>query len=266
MFDCHCDVYVFRDRILVSDYDAADEIQSECARVEDGHQSYVKIIFQPSALTDYATAKHMRDWDCSIDASYLPEWWRPALCRARAAARAELWRQARVFTKGPTQVCPTQSQGHTYFVFGEAEVEGFSHCVVHAYGESKVMAGKWCQVYAHDCSTVAAADNSYVELRDGSEGSILNGRMDMCSSASGEYQGFSTGHIYGCGLTHVFDCSCVSVYGEESHISARGQSIISHHNGFVEAHGSVIVISEEPANENQIHLFDHAQKILRSKI
>ena len=41
MFDCHCDVYVFRDRILVSDYDAADEIQSECARVEDGHQSYL---------------------------------------------------------------------------------------------------------------------------------------------------------------------------------------------------------------------------------
>lgn len=52
----------------------------------------------------------------------------------------------------------------------------------------------------------------------------------------------------------------------ESHVSARGQSIISHHNGFVEAHGSVIVISEEPTNENQIHLFGHAQKILRSKI
>lgn len=99
MFDCHCDVFVFRDRILVSDYDAADEIQSECARVEDGHQSYVKVIFQPSSLTDYAAARHMRDWDYSADASYLPEWWRPALCRARAAARAELWRQARVFTK-----------------------------------------------------------------------------------------------------------------------------------------------------------------------
>lgn len=80
----------------------------------------------------------------------------------------------------------------------EAEVEGFSHCVVHAYGESKVMAGKWCQVYAH-----AAADNSYVELRDGSAGSILNGRMDDY----GEYQGFSFGYVYGSGLTHVLDSS-----------------------------------------------------------
>lgn len=69
MFDCHCDVFVFRDRILVSDYDAADEIQSACACVEDGHQAYVKVIFQPSALTDYATARHMRDWDCSTDIS-----------------------------------------------------------------------------------------------------------------------------------------------------------------------------------------------------
>lgn len=266
MFDCHCDVYVFRDRILVSDYDAADEIQSACACVEDGHQAYVKVIFQPSTLTDYAAAKHMRDWDCSTDASYLPEWWRPTLFRARAAARAELWRQARVFTKGSAQICPTQSQGHTYFVFGEAEVEGFSHCVVHAYGESKVMAGKWCQVYAHDCSYVSAADNSYVELRDGSEGSILNGRMNMCSSGYGEYQGFSFGNIYGSGLTYVFDNSHVAIYGEESHVSARGQSIISHHNGFVETHGPAIVISEEPASENQIHLFGSAQKTLRSKI
>lgn len=266
MFDCHCDVFVFRDRVLVSDFDAAEEIQSECARVEDGHQSYVKITFQPFALTDHAAALHIRNWDYVIDMSLPVEQWRPALCHARAAARAELWRQARVFTKGPTQVCPTQSQGHTYFVFGEAEVEGFSHCVVHAYGESKVIAGKWCQVYAHDCSSVAAADNSYVELRDSSEGSILNGRMDMCSSNCGEYQGFSFGHVYGSGLTYVFDNSCVAVYGEESHISARGQSIISHHNGFVEAHGSVIVISEDPASENQIHLFGSAQKILRSKI
>lgn len=266
MFDCHCDVFVFRDRILVSDYDAADEIQSACACVEDGHQAYVKVIFQPSSLTDSAAARHMRNWDCSIDASYLPEWWRPALCRARAAARAELWRQARVFTKGSTQICPTQSQGHTYFVFGEAEVEGFSHCVVHAYGESAIIAGKWCQVYAHDCSTVAATDNSYVELRDGSEGSILNGRMDMCSSASGEYQGFSTGHIYGDGLTHVLDSSNVAIYGKKSKVFANGQSIVSRHDGSVEAHDSTIIIDEDPANENQIHLFDHAQKILRSKI
>lgn len=266
MFDCHCDVFVFRDRVLVSDYDAAEEIQSECARVEDGHQSYVKVIFQPFAPTDSAAAQHIRDWGYVVEATYFPEWWDFTISIACAAARAELWRQARVFTKGPTQVCPTQSQGHTYFVFGEAEVEGFSHCVVHAYGESKVIAGKWCQVYAHDCSSVAAADSSYVELRDSSEGSILNGRMDMCSSNCGEYQGFSFGHVYGSGLTYVFDNSCVAVYGEESHISARGQSIISHHNGFVEAHGSVIVISEEPTNENQIHLFGHTQKILRSKI
>lgn len=109
-------------------------------------------------------------------------------------------------------------------MFGEAEVEGFSHCVIHTYGESKVMAGKWCQVYAHDCSTVAAADNSYVELRDGSEGSILNGRMNMRSSNCGEYSGFSFGNIYGSGLTYVFDNSHVAIYGEESHISARGQS------------------------------------------
>lgn len=261
MFDCHCDVYVFRDRVLVSDYDAADEIFSECARVEDGHQAYVKVIFQPSALTDYATARHMRDWSCSIDASYLPEWWRPALCRARAAARAELWRQARVFTKGSTQVCPTQSQGHTYFVFGEAEVEGFSHCVVHAYGESKVMAGKWCQVYAHDCSTVAAADNSYVELRDGSKGSILNGRMDMCSSDYGEYQGFSFGYVYGSGLTRVLDSSYVAVYGEESNVIANDQSIVNCHKGSIEAHDSAIIIDENPNIENQTYLLGHAQKV-----
>lgn len=62
MFDCHCDVYVFRDRILVSDYDAADEIQSACACVEDGHQACVKITFQPSSLTDYAAAEHIRNW------------------------------------------------------------------------------------------------------------------------------------------------------------------------------------------------------------
>ena len=266
MFDCHCNVFVFRDRVLVSDYDSAEEIQSACARVEDGHQSYVKITFQPFAPTDSAAAQHIRDWCYVVEATYFPEWWDFTISVAFAAERAELWRRARVFTKGPTQVCPTQSQGHTYFVFGEAEVEGFSHCVIHAYGESKVMAGKWCQVYAHDCSTVAAADYSYMELRDGSKGSILNGRMDMCSSASGEYQGFSTGHIYGSGLTYVLDCSCVSVYGEESHVSARGQSIISHHNGFVEAHGPAIVISEEPASENQIHLFGSAQKTLRSKI
>lgn len=266
MFDCHCDVFVFRDRVLVSDFDAAEEIQSECARVEDGHQSYVKITFQPFALTDHAAALHIRNWDYVIDMSLPVEQWRPALCHARAAARAELWRQARVFTKGPTQVCPTQSQGHTYFVFGEAEVEGFSHCVVHAYGESKVIAGKWCQVYAHDCSSVAAADNSYVELRDSSEGSILNGRMDMCSSNCGEYQGFSTGHIYGNGITHVLDSSNVAAYGEESRIFANGQSTISRHGGSVEAHDSTIVIDEDPTNKNQIHLFGPAQKILRSKI
>lgn len=267
MFDCHCDVFVFRDRVLVSDYDSAEEIQSECARVEDGHQSYVKITFQPTSLTNYAATQPIRDWNCMIDMSYLPDWWRPNLWRMRAAARAELWRQARVFTKkGLTSVCPTQTQGHAYFVFDEAEVEGFSHCVVHAYGESKVAAGKWCQVYAHDISTVAAVDNSYVELRDGSEGSILNGRMDMCSSNCGKYDGFSFGNIYGSGLTYVFDNSNVAVYGEESHVSARGESIISHHNGFVEAHGPVIVISEDPASENQIHLFGSAQKILRSKI
>lgn len=266
MFDCHCDVFVFRDRVLVSDFDAAEEIQSECARVEDGHQSYVKITFQPFALTDHAAALHIRNWDYVIDMSLPVEQWRPALCHARAAARAELWRQARVFTKGTTQVCPTQSQGHTYFVFGEAEVEGFSHCVVHAYGESKVIAGKWCQVYAHDCSSVAAADNSYVELRDSSEGSILNGRMDMCSSGYGEYQGFSTGHIYGNGITHVLDSSNVVVYGEESRVFANGQSTISRHGGSVEAHDSTIVIDEDPTNKNQIHLFGPAQKILRSKI
>lgn len=263
MFDCHCDVFVFRDRILVSDYDAADEIQSACACVEDGHQAYVKITFQPSSLTDYAATEHARNWGYIVEATYFPEWWDFTISVSFAAERAELWRRARVFTKGPTQVCPTQSQGHTYFVFGEAEVEGFSHCVVHAYGESKVMAGKWCQVYAHDCSSVSAADNSYVELR---EGSILNGRMNMCSSGYGEYQGFSFGNIYGSGLTYVFDNSHVAIYGEESHVSARGQSIISHHNGFVETHGPAIVISEEPASENQIHLFGSAQKTLRSKI
>lgn len=266
MFDCHCDVFVFRDRILVSDYDAADEIQSACACVEDGHQSYVKVIFQPFTLTDYAAAQHVRDWCYVVEATYFPEWWDFTISIAFAAERAELWRRARVFTKDSTQVCPTQSQGHTYFVFGEAEVEGFSHCVVHAYGESKVMAGKWCRVYAHDCSTVAAADYSYMELRDGSKGSILNGRMNMCSSGYGEYQGFSFGNIYGSGLTYVFDNSHVAIYGEESHVSARGQSIISHHNGFVETHGPAIVISEEPASENQIHLFGSAQKTLRSKI
>lgn len=267
MFDCHCDVFIFRDRVLVSDYDSAEEIQSECARVEDGHQSYVKITFQPTSLTNYAATQPIRDWNCMIDMSYLPDWWRPNLWRMRAAARAELWRQARVFAKkGLTSVCPTQTQGHAYFVFGEAEVEGFSHCVVHAYGESKVAAGKWCQVYAHDISTVAAADNSYVELRDGSEGSILNGRMDMCSSGFGEYQGFSTGHIYGDGLTHVLDSSNVAVYGEESKVFANGQSIISRHSGSVEAHDSAIIINEGPANENRILLFNSAQKILRSKI
>lgn len=266
MFDCHCDVFIFRDRVLVSDYDSAEEIQSECARIEDGHQAYVKITFQPFTLIDYAAAQHVRDWCYVVEATYFPEWWDFTISVAFAAERAELWRQARVFTKGSTQVCPTQSQGHTYFVFGEAEVEGFSHCVVHAYGESKVMAGKWCQVYAHDISTVAAADNSYVELRDGSEGSILNGRMDMCSSGFGEYQGFSTGHIYGGGLTHVLDSSNVAVYGEESKVFVNGQSIISRHNGSVEAHDSTIVIDEDPTNENQIYLFGHAQKILRSKI
>lgn len=266
MFDCHCDVFVFRDRVLVSDYDAAEEIQSGCARVEDGHQAYVKITFQPACLTDYAAARHVCDWDYVVEATYFPKWWDFTISIAFAATRAELWRQARVFTKGSIQVCPTQSQGHTYFVFGEAEAEGFSHCVVHAYDESKVMVGKWCQVYAHDCSTVAAADNSYVELRDGSEGSILNGRMDMCSSGFGEYQGFSTGHIYGDGLTHVLDSSNVAVYGEESKVFANGQSIVSRHSGFVEAHDSAIVIDEAPTNENQIHLFGHAQKILRSKI
>lgn len=266
MFDCHCDVFVFRDRVLVSDYDSAEEIQSECARVEDGHQAYVKITFQPSSLTDYAAAEYIRNWGYIVETTYFPEWWDFTISVSFAAERAELWRRARVFTKGPTQVCPTQSQGHTYFVFGETEVEGFSHCVVHAYGESKVMAGKWCQVYAHDCSTVAAADNSYVELRDGSEGSILNGRMDMCSSGFGEYQGFSTGHIYGDGLTHVLDSSNVAVYGEESKVFANGQSIISRHSGSVEAHDSAIIIDEDPTNENQIHLFGHAQKILRSKI
>lgn len=95
MFDCHCDVYVFRDRILVSDYDAADEIQSECARVEDGHQSYVKVIFQPSSLTDYAAAGprfHKR------------------------------------FNSGLSYAIPRPH------LLCEAEVEGFSHCVVHAYG------------------------------------------------------------------------------------------------------------------------------------
>lgn len=160
-------------------------------------------------------------------------WWDFTISIACATARAELWRQARVFTKGSAQICPTQSQSHTYFVFGEAEVEGFSHCVVHSYGKSKVMTGKWCRVYAHDCSTVAAADNSYVELCDGSESSILNGRMDMRSSG---YQGFSFGHVYGGGLTYVFDCSCVSVYGEESKVVARGQSIVNCHKGSVEAH------------------------------
>lgn len=266
MFDCHCDVFVFRDRVLVSDYDAAEEIQSECARIEDGHQSYVKVIFQPFAPTDSAAAQHIRDWCYVVEATYFPEWWDFTISIAFAAARAELWRQARVFTKGTTQVCPTQSQGHAYFVFGEAKVEGFSHCVVHAYDQSHVKVDKWCQVYAHDCSSVAAADNSYVELRDSSEGSILNGHMDMCSSNCGEYNGFSFGNIYGSGLTYVFDNSHVAVYGEESHVSARGQSIISHHNGFIEAHGPTVVISEDPASENQIHLFGSAQKILRSKI
>lgn len=267
MFDCHCDVFVFRDRVLVSDYDSAKEIQSKCARIEDGHQAYVKITFQPTSLTDYAAAEHMCDWGYVVEATYFPKWWDFTISVSFAAERAELWRQARVFTKkGLTSVCPTQSQGHTYFVFGEAEVEGFSHCIVHAYGESKVMAGKWCQVYAHDCSTVAAADNSYAELRDGSEGSILNGRMDMCSSGFGEYQGFSTEHIYGNGLTHVLDSSNVAVYGEESKVFANGQSIISRHSGSVEAHDSAIIIDEDPTNENQTHLFGHAQKILRSKI
>ena len=84
-----------------------------------------------------------------------------------------------------------------------------------------VMAGKWCQVYAH-----AAADNSYVELRDGSAGSILNGRMDMCSSDYGEYQGFSFGYVYGSGLTHVLDSSYVAVYGEESNVIAKDKSIV----------------------------------------
>lgn len=209
----------------------------------------------------------MRDWGYVVEATYFPEWWDFTISVSFAAERAELWRQARVFTKkGLTSVCPTQSQGHTYFVFGEAEVEGFSHCIVHAYGESKVMAEKWCQVYAHDCSTVAAADNSYVELRDGSEGSILNGRMNMCSSGFGEYQGFSTGHIYGDGITHVLDSSNVAVYGEESKVFANGQSIVSRHNGSVEAHDSAIIIDEDPANDNQILLFNSAQKILHSKI
>lgn len=266
MFDCHCDVFIFRDRVLVSDYDSAEEIQSECARIEDGHQAYVKITFQPFTLIDYAAAQHVRDWCYVVEATYFPEWWDFTISVSFAAERAELWRQARVFTKGFTQVCPTQSQGHTYFVFGEAKVEGFSHCVVHAYGESKIMTGKWCRVYAHDCSTVAAADNSYVELRDGSKGSILNGRMDMCSSGFGEYQGFSTGHIYGGGLIHVLDSSNVAIYGEKSRVFANGQSTVSHHGGSVEAHDSTIVISEDPANENQIHLFGSAQKILRSKI
>lgn len=266
MFDCHCDVFVFRDRILVSDYDAADEIQSACARVEDGHQAYVKVIFQPFAPTDSAAAQHIRDWCYVVEATYFPEWWDFTINIAFAAARAELWRQARVFTKGTTQICPTQSQGHTYFVFGEAEVEGFSHCVVHAYGESKVMAGKWCRVYAHDCSTVAAADYSYMELRDGSKGSILNGRMDMCSSGYGEYQGFSFGHVYGGGLTHVLDSSYVAVYGEESNVIANGQSIVNCHKGSVEAHDSAIIIDENPNIKNQTYLFGHAQKILRSKI
>lgn len=266
MFDCHCDVFIFRDRVLVSDYDSAEEIQSECARVEDGHQAYVKITFQPSSLTDYAAAEHIRNWAYVVEATYFPKWWDFTISVSFAAERAELWRQARVFTKGFTQVCPTQSQGHTYFVFGEAEVEGFNHCVVHAYGQSHIKADKWCQVYAHDMSNVSAADNSYVELRDGSEGSILNGRMDMCSSGFGEYQGFSTGHIYGDGLTHVLDSSNVAVYGEESKVSANGQSIISRHSGSVEAHDSAIIIDEDPTNENQIHLFGPAQKILHSKI
>lgn len=151
-------------------------------------------------------------------------------------------------------------------MFGEAEVEGFSHCVVHVYGESKVIAGKWCQVYAHDCSTVAAADNSYVELRDSSKGSILNGHMNMCSSGYGEYQGFSFGHVYGGGLTHVLDSSYVAVYGEESDVIANGQSIVNCHKGSVEAHDSAIIIDENPNIKNQTYLFGPAQKILRSKI
>lgn len=125
------------------------------------------------------------------------------------------------------------------------------------------MAGKWCRIYAHDISTVCAADNSYIELRDGSEGSILNGRMDMCSSRYGEYRGFSTGNIYGEGITHVLGSSHVAVYGEESNVVAHDQSIVDRHDESVEAHDSTIVIDEHPTNENQITLLDNAQKILR---
>lgn len=228
----------------MSDYDAADEIQSACACVEDDHQAYVKITFQPSSLTDYAAAEHIRNWDYIVEATYFPEWWDFTISIACATTRAELWRQARVFTKGSTQVCPAQSQGHTYFVFGGAEVESFSHCVVHAYGESKVMAGKWCQVYAHDCSTVAAADNSYVELR---EGSILNGRMNMCSSGYGEYQGFSFGHVYGGGLTRVLDNSYVAV-------------IRCYRKRPVHCHKGSIIIDENLDIKNQTYLLGHAQK------
>lgn len=262
MFDCHCDVFIFRDRVLVSDYDSAEEIQSECARVEDGHQSYVKITFQPTSLTDSAAAQPIRDWNCMIDMLYLPEWWRPDLWRIRAAERAELWRQARVFTKGSTQVCPTQSQGHTYFVFGKAEVEGFSHCVVHAYGFSQARAKEWCQVYAHDVSVVAAEDNSYIELRNSSQGIILNGRMNMYSSRYGAYKGFSTGHIYGSGLTHVWGNSYVAVYGEESRVVAHDQAVVSRHDGSVNVYDSAVLIDENPDGCPQ-QVYDHAQKILR---
>lgn len=110
---------------------------------------------------------------------------------------------------------------------------------------------------------MSAADNSYVELRDGSEGSILNGRMNMCSSGYGEYQGFSFGHVYGSGLTHVLDNSYVAVYGEESDVIANGQSIVNCHKGSVEAHDSAIIIDEDPNIKNQTYLLGHAQRILR---
>lgn len=100
MFDCHCDVFVFRNCVLVSDYDDAEEIQSACARVEDGHQAYVKIMFQPTNLTACAAEKHMSEWNYTVDATYFPDWWTSLSCIPRAAARAELWRQARVYTKG----------------------------------------------------------------------------------------------------------------------------------------------------------------------
>lgn len=263
MFDCHCDVFVFRNCVLVSDYDDAKEIQSACARVEDGHQAYVKITFQPTSLTACAAEKHMSEWNYTIDTTYLPDWWASLSCIPRATARAEFWRQARVFAKeGLAQICGVRSQGHTYFVFGKAKVVGFNHCVVHAYGNSEVVANEWCRVYAHDCSDVSARDNSYVELRDGSTGSILNGRMDMCSSASGEYQGFSTGHVYGKGFAYALDNSCVSVYGKESKVIGRGQSIVSRHDGSVNVYDSAILIDENPDDCPQ-QVYDHAQKILR---